>query len=71
MSRHSLDVTLDREDPFGEKTSRLPTEADADSYQSFVEATLAEECAFYQLSERLFVVNGWNVGRKVPTVSDF
>jgi len=38
-------------------------------YQYFIEAVFAEECAIYQLSQRLFVVNGWNRRTNMITVS--
>jgi len=30
------------------------------TYAGFVDAVLSEECSFYQLSQKVFVANGWN-----------
>lgn len=40
-----------------------------DSYECFVEAVFGQVCAIYQLSQRLFVVNGWNTSAKTVSVS--
>ena len=37
-------------------------------YQYFTEAVLGSECAIYQLSERLFIANGWNIHNRTVTV---
>lgn len=42
-----------------------------DHYQPFIEAISAGECGFYQLSQRLFVVNGWNKVSNTTSVSTF
>jgi hypothetical protein len=39
------------------------------AYASFVEAILSDECSFYQLSQKLFVANGWNFMRNETSVS--
>jgi hypothetical protein len=33
-----------------------------------VDAVLAEECGMHQLTDRLFVVNGWNAKKRESTV---
>jgi len=52
---------------------RVPLQATEidDSYFSFVEAVLSDECSFYQLSQKLFVVNGWNIKKNETSVSFF
>jgi hypothetical protein len=37
--------------------------------QEFVDAVFSDECGFYQLSERLFVVNGWDDKTNTALVS--
>lgn len=39
-----------------------------DNYSAFLDAVMAEECGLYQLTDRLFVVNGWNIMRGKATV---
>ena len=38
-------------------------------YAGFVDAVHSDECSFYQLSQRVFVANGWNLVREEPNVS--
>jgi hypothetical protein len=38
-------------------------------YSSFVDAVLSDECSFYRLSLKIFVVNGWNKKKNEPLVS--
>ena len=38
-------------------------------YARFVEAVLADECSFYQLSRKIFVSNGWSSKKNEPVVS--
>lgn len=38
------------------------------AYACFVEAVLSDECSIYQLSQNLFVVNGWNATRHESNV---
>lgn len=45
-----------------------PQSSEEDSYESFVEAVLAQVCSVYQLTQRMFLVNGWNSISKTPTV---
>ena len=40
------------------------------TYASFVDAVLSDECSFYQLSQRVFVANGWNPGKNETNVRD-
>jgi len=42
---------------------------EVDPYQYFVEAVFSEECGVYQLSQSIFLINGWNSTRKTITVS--
>jgi hypothetical protein len=46
-----------------------PSATTAVHFQHFVEAVLLEDCGFYQLSNSLFVVNGWDPKKCEPTVS--
>lgn len=39
------------------------------TYASFVEAVLSDECSFYQLTQRVFVANGWDSVKNEATVS--
>ncbi|KAF9552825.1 hypothetical protein CPC08DRAFT_646420 [Agrocybe pediades] len=48
------------EDRHTETSSSTSPVSDSESYQHFLEAVFSEDCAYYQLSEHLFVVNGWN-----------
>ena len=38
------------------------------SYTSFVEAVMSDDCSFYQLNQKLFVVNGWNTKKNEASV---
>ncbi|KDR72062.1 hypothetical protein GALMADRAFT_143401 [Galerina marginata CBS 339.88] len=38
-----------------------------EAFSTFVEATLVGECGMYQLTDRLFVVNGWNRKKREST----
>lgn len=42
-----------------------------DSYESYVDATLADCCGFFQISKTLFVVQGWDSKGQRSTVSLF
>lgn len=52
---------------FETSTASQITSSEA-KYQVFIEAVLADECEVYQLSNNLFVVNGWNVQKSEATV---
>lgn len=39
-----------------------------DEFSFFLDAVLAEECGLFQLTERLFVANGWNISKRECTV---
>lgn len=39
-----------------------------DEFLYFLDAVQAEECGLFQLTERLFVANGWNVSKRESTV---
>jgi hypothetical protein len=45
------------------------TEYQEEGYSVFVDAVLAEECALYQLTKSLFIVNGWDCKAAAATVS--
>jgi hypothetical protein len=45
------------------------TEYQEEGYSVFVDAILAEECALYQLTKSLFIVNGWDCKAAAATVS--
>lgn len=55
--------------PFEGDVSWFREQDTMDDYQYFVEAIFAGECGFYQLSRRLFVVNGWNYANNTSNVS--
>ncbi|KAF8871836.1 hypothetical protein BD779DRAFT_1453446 [Infundibulicybe gibba] len=40
-----------------------------EGYEIFVESVLANECAVYQLSDNLFIVNGWDPRSKMSTAA--
>ncbi|KDR65668.1 hypothetical protein GALMADRAFT_148490 [Galerina marginata CBS 339.88] len=42
---------------------------DINDYQYFVESVFAEECGFYQLSSRLYLVRGWNEIQRTVAMS--
>lgn len=42
---------------------------DDEAYEKFVDAVLADECAVYQISDNLFVVNGWDQRLNMSMVS--
>lgn len=47
----------------------LETRDGDDEFSEFVAAVLSGECAMYQLTQRLYVVNGWNRRKQQATVS--
>jgi hypothetical protein len=61
---------LDDSTNFGdtqEDQAGLPETVDI-AYASFVDAILSDECSFYQLSQKLFVANGWHPVRNEMSV---
>jgi hypothetical protein len=44
-------------------------EEEPEGYSAFVDAVLAGECALYQLTKSLFIVNGWDCKAEAATVS--
>ena len=44
-----------------------PAEAQ-NPYARFLEAVLSDDCSFFQLSQRIFVVSGWNFVKNEPSV---
>jgi hypothetical protein len=59
---HSTDFQDTQEDEAG------PPETVDIAYASFVDAVLSDECSFYQLSQKIFVANGWNPVRNETSV---
>ena len=60
------DPDFGNEDPSFE-SDPVPKNADL-TYLAFVEAVLSDECSFYQLSQKVFVANGWDPVRNEATV---
>lgn len=60
---------LDDSTNFGiTQEDETPPETVDSAYASFVDAVLSDECSFYQLSQKLFVANGWNPVRNETSV---
>jgi hypothetical protein len=69
------------DDDFGEETradfgsmgcQAEPSSPNTDlTYAGFVEAVLSDECSFYQLSQRIFVANGWNPAKNETNVRSY
>lgn len=65
------EMTPTDDDQFPSSTMDLEEElikGPNDTYEYFVEAVMAQVCSIYQLTDRLFLVNGWNAISRTPTV---
>ncbi|KAH9474482.1 hypothetical protein JR316_0012941 [Psilocybe cubensis] len=57
-------------DTLGESVNEGASRTDDEEYSYFLDAVLADECGFYQLTGNLFVANGWSNSRRESTVRE-